>query len=228
MIDLILCETALQTLPGLVAWGFTAEQLARSDPLIELPAVDARLLGASTDTFATHPRIAPWRNAYRDMGLKPSEVRCSVEQLARRHIAGRPASTGVWTVDLYNAVSLSHLVPMGGYDADLLPEGPIELRLALPQDRFEPIGGKGTPATIQDNVVVYASGHETLCWAINHKDAAHTALSGASRRALFVSEAVDAQGAADSLQALGALARCLERIGARCSTVVPFSKRSAK
>src|SRR5688572_30227829 len=46
----------------------------------------ARSLGE--DELASHPAVAPWREAYRAFGMKPSKYRSSIENLLRSARAG--------------------------------------------------------------------------------------------------------------------------------------------
>lgn len=67
-------------------------------------------------TLSQHPHIAAWREAYRRFGYKPKKYPCSVEALLQRTLKGQdlPAINGI--VDLYNALSLKYILPVGGED----------------------------------------------------------------------------------------------------------------
>ncbi len=65
--------------------------------------------------IATHPAVAPWREAYRSFGVKPAKFRSSIENLLRSARAGTIRSINP-LVDLYNAVSLRFMLPCGGED----------------------------------------------------------------------------------------------------------------
>jgi DNA/RNA-binding domain of Phe-tRNA-synthetase-like protein len=59
------------------------------------------------------PHLAAWREAYRAFGAKPQRTRPSVEALLRRlDTAELPRVDRI--TDVYNAISISHLIPMGG------------------------------------------------------------------------------------------------------------------
>jgi hypothetical protein len=60
------------------------------------------------------PEVAAWRAAYLGFGVKPREARSSVESLLRRAAAGLPRIDRL--TDVYNAVSVRHLLPLGGED----------------------------------------------------------------------------------------------------------------
>ena len=73
----------------------------------------ARLAGAAPESL---PEIAAWREAFLGFGVKPRAARSSVEALLRRVDAGLPRINRF--TDLYNAVSVEHLLPIGGEDLD--------------------------------------------------------------------------------------------------------------
>src|SRR5262249_46034823 len=67
-----------------------------------------------------HPHLRLWRDAYSAFGAKPSAYPCSAEALIQRVVkGGADAVPGInCLVDAYNAVSLAHLLPIGGEDLD--------------------------------------------------------------------------------------------------------------
>lgn len=227
--DFIVTDAARAVIPGIRAYGFTAEDLPaepRLDDLAQL-ALDDRITVSDLATLAGHPRIAPWREAYRTMGLKPSEFRSSIEQLVRRALSGRPAVGAHWLIERYNGHSLAHLTPMGGYDLDQITEDAVIIRPSLASDRFTPLGGHVSQMPLGGNILVYAQAMELLCWAINHRDAAHSSLSHSTCRALFIADAVDEVGQRDARAALEAFAEELHGLGARCSAIRAFMSADA-
>ena len=107
-----------------------------------------------------HPRIKPWRTAFSKLGLSGSKFPGSIESMARRIVRGDPFPRINPLVDLYNSVSLKHLVPMGGHDLDTL-EGNIALQFAEGWEPFIPMGG-GEKATVPKGELVYRDGREVL------------------------------------------------------------------
>ena len=61
--------------------------------------------------LASHERIKPWREAYSKFGAKPSKYNSSIEALLRRVSQGDKLPQINPVVDLYNALSLKHLLP---------------------------------------------------------------------------------------------------------------------
>ncbi|HLX40795.1 MAG TPA: phenylalanine--tRNA ligase beta subunit-related protein [Ktedonobacteraceae bacterium] len=68
------------------------------------------------DTLALHPHIVAWRDAYRQFGAKPKKYASSVEALLLRTLKGQDIPTINGLVDLYNALSLKYILPVGGED----------------------------------------------------------------------------------------------------------------
>ncbi len=93
----------------------------------------------SMDTILENSRIASWREAYRSIGIKPTEFRPSVEALARRVLRGEPLPLISTLVDIGTLVTIRHLLPTGAHAIDHLM-GDIELRFARGDENFIPFG----------------------------------------------------------------------------------------
>ncbi len=107
-----------------------------------------------------HPRIKPWRTAFSKLGISGSKFPSSIESMARRVLKGDPFPRINPLVDLYNSVSLKHLVPMGGHDLDTL-KGNIHLQFAEGWEPFTPMGG-GERTVVQRGELVYRDDEEVL------------------------------------------------------------------
>ena len=94
----------------------------------------------SSNPLTTHPVIAQWREALRKVNIKPSEYLSSVEALARRAVKGDMLPSVNPAIDIANRVSLTYMVPLGGYDLDQLT-GNFEVRLGKEGDVFSPQDG---------------------------------------------------------------------------------------
>ncbi len=134
-------------LPGLTIGMVVASGVDNSHSSEE---IDALLLRASeevrrefkADKAQEHPRIKPWRAAFSRLGISGSKFPSSIESMARRVLRGDPFPRINPLVDLYNSVSLSYLVPMGGHDLDTL-EGDIYLRFCGRLGAFHSPRGRG-------------------------------------------------------------------------------------
>jgi DNA/RNA-binding domain of Phe-tRNA-synthetase-like protein len=206
--------------PEILVGGLLASGL-RAVTALPLPDDTAQALVAQDVTIelvADHPLIKDWRAAIAACGLKPSTYKSSPEQLARRTLKSGPVRTGLPLVDLYCEVATRHLAPLGGYDVDRLPPEVIELRLARPDDTFDPLGGGDMPLT--DKVAVYAGGPTVLCWAYNCRDSRATCLTEDTDTGLFLGEAVTARQHDALRAALDDLAGRLSAAGAKVGQVV--------
>jgi DNA/RNA-binding domain of Phe-tRNA-synthetase-like protein len=99
-----------------------------------------------------HPFIASWRDMYRSFGTKPGDYRPSAEALIRRALKTGRLPTINTAVDAYNAVSVMHLIPMGGFDLDLVV-GDIRLRFSPGGEAFTPLGSDKREETYVGEVV---------------------------------------------------------------------------
>jgi DNA/RNA-binding domain of Phe-tRNA-synthetase-like protein len=109
-------------------------------------------LQTTIESIAEHPRIKPWREAYKAFGAKPSEYRSSVEAMARRALRGDPLPSINTLVDIGNIISLEHLVPVGGHSLDELTQD-IALRFATGEEKFIPFGSTELEYPLQGEVI---------------------------------------------------------------------------
>ncbi len=154
-----------------------------------------------------HPHIAPWRDAYRKFGAKPKDHPSSIENLVRRAIKGQPLPSINPVVDLYNTVSLRHLMPVGGEDLDRI-EGDVLLTIAATDEPPVLLLGEAEPRPPKPGEVIYRDDLGAICRRWNWKEADRTKLTPATRNAVLVIEGLPPVGpdlvqrAADDLAAL--------------------------
>jgi DNA/RNA-binding domain of Phe-tRNA-synthetase-like protein len=153
--------------------------------LAEAVAGAARTVGAAD--IATYPAIAPWREAYRSFGVKPAKQRSSIENLLRSAVAGHVRSINP-LVDLYNTVSLRHLLPCGGEDLRAIA-GDIRLTRAAGGEHFVPLGS-AEPQPPQPGEVIYRDDSGVICRAWNWREAERTKLTEATTDAFLCIEAL--------------------------------------
>lgn len=189
-----------------------ADAAGAREALADAAAQAAQAIGG--DDLARHPAVAPWREAYRRFGVKPSRHRSSIEGLLRSAPAGGPRSINP-LVDLYNAVSLKHMLPCGGEDLDAI-QGDLRLTVAAGGEPFVPLGAS-------DNLppgageVVYADDAGIVCRAWNWREAERTKLTPETTRAVLVIEALPPGAGDDVLAACGDLAALVtNQLGAHC------------
>lgn len=102
--------------------------------------------------------IAPYREAFRAMGINPNRYMCSIEALLDRIAKGKGLPHINPVVDLGNAVSLKYRLPIGAHDMATVEEA-LEVRSACGEDIFVPFGG-GEPEKPEEKEIVYVSAHQ--------------------------------------------------------------------
>ncbi len=122
-----------------------------------------------------HPHIGSWREIYRSFGTKPSDYRPSAEALIRRSIKTEKLPRINTAVDIYNLVSVKHIIPMGGFDLEQI-EGTILLRKSEGGEEFLSLGAKETEETYEGEVV-YADDARILTRRWNYRDADKTKIT---------------------------------------------------
>jgi len=119
-----------------------------------------------------HPHIKVWREAFGKLGISASKYYSSIESLLRRALKGGPFPRINPIVDLYNAISLKYLVPMGGHAIPPL-EGNISLCFAEGGEPFVPMDS-GETEVADKGEVIYKDEKEVLTrrwvWRQCHKD----------------------------------------------------------
>jgi len=129
---------------------------------------------------ADDPHVAAWRGAFSAFGAKPSKYNCSAEALAGRVIKAGALPRISRLVDVYNAISIRHMVPVGGEDADRLAGSP-RLVIATGEEAFDGPDGPPKPGEVvwRDDVAV-------TCRRWNWRQGRRTALTEETSRALFI------------------------------------------
>ncbi len=195
--------------PDYRALLLTAEDLrgGRSDAVSERILTNAeatarrRLDGRPLEQL---PQLAAWREAYRAFGAKPQRTRPSVEALLRRlEPPGLPRIDRI--TDVYNAVSIAHLLPIGGEDRAAYIGRPRLVRA----DGNEPFHttAAGAPAVEHPDTgeVVWRDDAGVTCRRWNWRQCTRTRITTGTRSALFILDALDplthdeAHTAADAL-----------------------------
>ena len=167
------------------------------------------LQDAEAQTRAAGPAVLPahaaaWQDAYRAFGAKPQRTASSVEALWRR-AAGPGLPRVNWLVDLYNAVSVMHGLPVGGEDLEAFV-GPIRLIRATGGETFDTIkDGQPVNDPPAPGEVVWADDFGVTCRRWNWRQGTRTRLTEQSTSSLFLLERLEPM----PLEALDAAADAL-------------------
>jgi len=92
----------------------------------------------TSDTISENAPVKAWRDAYRLFKTKKG-ARCSIENLLKRVLKGKPVGHITPAVDIYNTVSLTYALPVGGEDLHAI-EGDLRLAVTDGGDAFLPLG----------------------------------------------------------------------------------------
>jgi DNA/RNA-binding domain of Phe-tRNA-synthetase-like protein len=176
------------------------------------------------------PGVAAWRAAYKAFGIKQTRYRSSVERLMKNVLAGRELGRINAFVDLYNAVSLAHVMPLGADDLDKISP-PLAFRRAREGDSFVDMSdttedGAAEPEAPKPGEVVFADSANVLCRRWNWRQDARSLITPETTRAVVTVQSngtgdVEA-GAADLVDLIGRLCG-----GACKSVVLDQNRRSA-
>lgn len=140
--------------------------------------------------WPTHPHIAEWMAAYAAFGAKPKRTSPSVLALIKRAGNGLPRIDPV--TDLYNAISVSHVLPIGGENLAAYTSAP-RLEVATGGEPFDTIES-GEPAmdTALPGEVVWRDDQGVTCRRWNWRQCVRTRIDGETQTALFLLEALGA------------------------------------
>jgi len=148
-----------------------------------------RAARAAADT-GPHRHVVAWQEAFRAFGAKPQRTASSVDALCQRAVKGSLPRVN-WLVDLYNAVSVAHVLPVGGEDADRFV-GTLRLIRASGDEAFETVKD-GAPVVEhpQPGEVVWADDAGVSCRRWNWRQGTRTRLGEDTTRVLFLLEALE-------------------------------------
>jgi DNA/RNA-binding domain of Phe-tRNA-synthetase-like protein len=216
-----------------LAPGFT-HVAVEADGLVNGPSTEGtsallddavRRLAGRLEGRAPHedPHMAAWRETYTAFGSKPSRTRNSAEALARRALsdAGLPRINVL--VDVYNAISVAHLIPVGGEDTDHI-RGAMRLVRATGDEDFVTVaGGAETVEHPDPGEVVWRDDTGVTCRRWNWRQGPRTRLTEQSASALFLLESLAPMPVADVEAAGAELAELLQKFspGARITVHAP-------
>ena len=188
----VVASEVFELFPGLKFPVAVAEEI---HPTPDAPGIETMWLQSWEEAARTasdyhspqsHPQVAPWREAMTAMGVSGRKFPSSIEALLRRVFKGGEPPRINPLVDFYNAVSLRHVVPAGGFDLEDI-DGALELRLTRQKDTFQPLDGS-SEVGVEPGEVAYASGNEILTRYFVWKQSRKGLLEESTRLLFLVSE----------------------------------------
>ncbi|MTD14881.1 hypothetical protein GIS00_13120 [Nakamurella sp. YIM 132087] len=186
-----------------------------------LDAAAATVAGRVADTPVEElPEIAAWREAFRSFGAKPQRTRPSVEALVRR-AADLPRIDRI--TDTYNAISVGHLLPLGGEDLDAYA-GPPVLTRADGSETFDIVKDGGPAVEHPDpGEVIWRDDAGVTCRRWNWRQCVRTRITEQTRNAGFI---LDGLGGALGPAGLEAAATALENTLSAAHSGVVLHRRT--
>jgi DNA/RNA-binding domain of Phe-tRNA-synthetase-like protein len=136
------------------------------------------------------PQVNLWTKIFETMNAKKGRE-SSIVFLSNYVLGKKTLFTISPFVDLYNAISLKHGIPMGGYNVANF-SGNIELRLARKGEEFFGIGSKQAEKT-SANEIVYSDEKGVFCRCWNDKDCDRTKITDNIADILFIFDGIDQQ-----------------------------------
>jgi len=163
----------------------------------------------SPESLIEHPKIQSWRKAYAVFGAKPRKHRSSVENLYRMTLEGRNFRSINKIVDIYNYISLKHMIPVGGDDLAKV-EGNVVLKFARGEELFTPLGSDEVQ-TARQGEVIYMDEKDVLCRRWNWRECEKTKMTEESLDVLLVSEGLPPVGPKEMEEIVNDLSQLVER-----------------
>ncbi|WP_328784553.1 phenylalanine--tRNA ligase beta subunit-related protein [Streptomyces canus] len=182
----------------------------------------ARRLAVRLDGRAPHedPHMAAWREVYTAFGSKPSRTRNSAEALAKRALSDAGLPRINLLVDLYNAISVAHVVPVGGEDLDRIRGGMRLVRATGDEDFVTVAGGEEAVEHPDAGEVIWRDEEGVTCRRWNWRQGPRTRLTEETVSGVFLLEGMAPMPLADMETAAAELAELLEKFspGAQITT----------
>ena len=231
MKKLVIDERIARDFPGIVLGVLCFRDISNAgeDPEIvaRLREEEARILERYQGSVITeHPHIATWREAYRKFGAKPKDYPSSIENLLRRVLKGHALRPINRIVDLYNAISLRYVLPVGGEDLDQI-KGDVLLTYATEQEQPVVLLGENEAKAPKPGEVIYKDENGAICRRWNWKEADRTKFTENTRNGFLVMESLPPVQRETVDQALGELADLVQRYcgGDRKSAILDETNR---
>jgi DNA/RNA-binding domain of Phe-tRNA-synthetase-like protein len=185
----------------IVAEGLDAGRFDTSQDPDPLARAEAWVREQGETDWTAHPHVAEWMAAYAAFGAKPKRTSPSVLALIKRAGGGLPRIDPV--TDLFNAISVSHVLPIGGENLAAYVSAP-RLEIAEGGEPFDTIES-GEPAmdAALPGEVIWRDDQGVTCRRWNWRQCVRTRIDGETRTALFLLEALGAMSD-DALLAAGA------------------------
>jgi len=135
------------------------------------------------ETLKDNPTVRAFRDFYWKLGIDPTKTRPSGEALLRRVLHGDELPHISAVVDAYNLASTKTILPISGFDVDLLNQ-PFHVRFAKNGETLTEIG-MDKPITLTEQKLVLADQKQVLC-IYPYRDTDLTKITMQTRNAMII------------------------------------------
>lgn len=140
----------------------------------------------------SHPRVGAWREALRRAGISPKNFPSSIEGFSKRALAGKDIMSINPLVDLYNTMSLRHVVPAGAWDLDTI-NGNLRLGLTVGGELFTELGSNQSES-VAPGEISYLDNSEVITRHFVWRQSERGKVTHATHNFFFVSEVLPEAG----------------------------------
>lgn len=174
-----------------VALSLVAEGIANAarHPLVDAAIADLATPASGPDWGEAH--CESWQAAYRAFGAKPQRTPSSVEALCQRLRRDRALPSINAVVDLYNAISVRYMLPIGGEDMDAYASTPVLMRASGTESFDTTREGAPHLEVVPAGEVVWADARGVTCRRWNWRQGTRTRIEASTTRMWFVLERLD-------------------------------------
>lgn len=137
----------------------------------------------AANNLKTHPAIALYRDALKNVGINPNKFTNSVEAMSKRVIKSNSLPRINALVDLCNAFSLRESISLGAHDLSEINYD-LEVRLSHEGDKFMPFG-TSTFEIVPKGELVFVSGNEVQTRQWLWRQSEHGKITLDSKNILF-------------------------------------------
>lgn len=154
------------------------------DVLLEHASSNAKQF-LSQEAFSDNLIVKQWREDYTKFKKKKG-ARSSIESLLKRVSQGKSVGTINPLVDIYNSISMSYGVPVGGEDLDAIV-GDLTLGVASGGEPFSPLGDDENDPALSGEII-YSDDKGAVCRCLNWRDGKRTMLTEETTNAVLCIE----------------------------------------
>jgi DNA/RNA-binding domain of Phe-tRNA-synthetase-like protein len=135
------------------------------------------------ETLKDEPTVRAYRDLYWRLDIDATKTRPSGESLLRRVLHGNELPNISTVVDAYNLASMKTIIPISGFDLDLLAP-PFEVRFAEDSETFTGIGTEA-PIALISSMLILADKRRILC-IYPYRDSDYTKITLNTEKAAIV------------------------------------------